>query len=192
MCVSPLSLLRVALCVRFVAVRDTETRRARQQQQANANAAVEAALQAQQEETTRRADDYKGGSRNAKYYNSAVVPCTGVENSGIERMPVRVLKKKKRYASIPSEHPPVRGKNVKITTSLVLSSMQLCDFAPDSQQPTLLQPRPQGWLLGRGGLASSQVRKYSVVNSVRAVVECNVYCVHAVIECCTLGIKVPS
>ena len=32
------------------------------------------------------------------------------------------------------------------------------------------------WLLGRGGLASSQVRKYSVVNGVHAVVDC----------CCTL------
>ena len=77
MCVSTLSLLPVALCARFVAVRDAETRRAWQQQQANANAAVEAALQAQQEETTRRAGDYKGGSRNAKYY-SDVVLCTKV------------------------------------------------------------------------------------------------------------------
>ena len=75
--VSPLSLLPVALCVRFVAIRNAETRRAWQQQQANANAAAEAALQAQQKETTRRAGDCKGGSRNAKYY-SAVVLCTKV------------------------------------------------------------------------------------------------------------------
>ena len=77
MCVSPLSLLPVAMCVRFVAVRDAKTRQAWQQQQANANATAEAALQAQQEETTRRAGDYKGGSRNAKYY-SVVVRCTKV------------------------------------------------------------------------------------------------------------------
>ena len=105
MCVSPLSLLPVALYVRFlvardaetrrdwrqqqagkckcsggggftgsaernVAVRDAEARRAWQQQQANANAAAEAALQAQQEETIRRAGDYQGGSRNAKHYGA--------------------------------------------------------------------------------------------------------------------------
>ena len=58
--VSPLSLPSVALCVRFVAVRDAEIRRAWRQQQA--------AFQAQQEGTTRRAGDYTGGSRNAKYY----------------------------------------------------------------------------------------------------------------------------
>ena len=74
MCVFPLSRLPVALCVRFVAVRDAETRRAWQQQQANANAAAESALQARQEETIRRAGDYKNGSRNANYY-SAVVLC---------------------------------------------------------------------------------------------------------------------
>ena len=77
MCVSPLSVLLIALCVRFVPVRDAETRRAWQQQQANANAAAEAALQAQKEETTRRAGDYKGGSRNAKYYSAGVL-CTEV------------------------------------------------------------------------------------------------------------------
>ena len=93
MCVSPLSLLAVALCVRFVAVRRfAETRRAWQQQQTNANAVVKSALQAQQKETTRRAGDYKGGSRNAEYY-SAVVLCTKVYNSGIISTPVRVLKK---------------------------------------------------------------------------------------------------
>ena len=50
MCVSPLSLLPVALYVRFLAARDAETRRTWKQQQANANAVAEAALQAQQEE----------------------------------------------------------------------------------------------------------------------------------------------
>ena len=50
MSVSTLSLLPVALCVRFVAVRDAETRRAWQQQHENANAAAEAAaLQAMHE-----------------------------------------------------------------------------------------------------------------------------------------------
>ena len=44
---------------------ERRTRRARQQQQANANAATEATLQAQLEETTRRAGNY-----------SAVVRCT--------------------------------------------------------------------------------------------------------------------
>ena len=58
-------------------------------------------------------------------------------------------------ASTSFEHPPVRGKNVEITTSLVLSSMHLCDFASVTQPPTLLQPRPRRLLLGRGGLASS-------------------------------------
>ena len=82
-------------------------------------------------------------------------------------MPVRVLKKK---------NPPVRGKNGKISTSLVLSSMHLCDFALVSQPPTRLQPRSHGWLLGRGGLASSYVNKYSVVNSVHAVVDCCTLC----------------
>ena len=73
--VYPLSLLPAVLCVRFLAVRDSKTRQAWQQQQANANAVAEAALQAQQKEMTRRPGDYKGGSRNAKYY-SAVVLCT--------------------------------------------------------------------------------------------------------------------
>ena len=49
------------------------------------------------------------------------------------------VKKKHLHASTLSEHPSVRGKNVKITTSLVLSSMHLCDFASISQPPTLLQ-----------------------------------------------------
>ena len=91
MFVRNVSLLRVVLRLRLVAARDTETRRARQQQQANANAAAEAALQAQHEETTRRAGNYNGGSRNAKFY-SALVLCTKVLNSGIRLMPVRVFK----------------------------------------------------------------------------------------------------
>ena len=44
--------------------------------------------------------------------------------------------------------------HLQMTMSLALSSMHLCDFASVSQPPTLLQPRPQGWLLGCGGLAS--------------------------------------
>ena len=55
-------------------------RRARQQQQANVNAATEATLQAQLEETTRRAGNY-----------SAVVRCTELLNRRTRRMPVRVL-----------------------------------------------------------------------------------------------------
>ena len=44
------SLLPIALCIRFVVLRDAETRRAWQQQQANVNAAAEAAaLRAMQE-----------------------------------------------------------------------------------------------------------------------------------------------
>ena len=93
MFVDNVSLLRVILRLRFVAARDTETRRARQQQQANENAAAEAALQARHEETTRRAGNYNGGSRNAKFY-SAVVLCTKFLNSGIRRMPVGVFKDK--------------------------------------------------------------------------------------------------
>ena len=84
------SLLRIILRLRFVAARDTETRRARQQQQASASAAAEAALQAQHEETTRPTGNYNGGSRNAMFY-SAVVLCTKVLNSGIRRMPARVF-----------------------------------------------------------------------------------------------------
>ena len=42
-------------------------------QQANTNAAAEVALQAQQKEKTRRAGDYKGRSRNAKYYSAVVL-----------------------------------------------------------------------------------------------------------------------
>ena len=60
MCVSPVSLLRVALCAPFVAARDAETRRARQQQRANAAATTTAALQARHEETTRVASEYEG------------------------------------------------------------------------------------------------------------------------------------
>ena len=67
--VSTPSLLPVALCVRFVAVRDAETRRAWQQQQANANAAAEAAaLQAMHEESTRLAGEHKGGRVTSNFY----------------------------------------------------------------------------------------------------------------------------
>ena len=59
------------------------TRRARQQQQANVNAATEATLQAQHEETTRRAGNY-----------SAVVRCTKLLNREIRRMSVRALETK--------------------------------------------------------------------------------------------------
>ena len=61
---------------------ERRTRRARQHQQANAHAAasVEAALQPQHEETTRRAGNY-----------SAVVRCTKLLNRGIRRMSLRVL-----------------------------------------------------------------------------------------------------
>ena len=62
---------------------ERRTRRARQQQQANVNAATEATLQAQHEETTRRARNY-----------SAVVRCTKLLNRGIRRMSVRVLETK--------------------------------------------------------------------------------------------------
>ena len=62
---------------------ERRTRRARQQQQANVNAATEAALQAQHEETTRRAGNY-----------SAVVRCTKLLNRGIRHMSVRVLETK--------------------------------------------------------------------------------------------------
>ena len=69
MSVSTLYLLPVALCVRFVAVRDAETRRAWQQQQANANAAAEAAsLQAIHEESTRLAGEHKGGRVTSNFY----------------------------------------------------------------------------------------------------------------------------
>ena len=53
MCVSPVSLLRVTLCVHFVAARDAETRRAQQQQRRNAAATAPAALLARHEKTTR-------------------------------------------------------------------------------------------------------------------------------------------
>ena len=69
MSVSTLSLLPVALCVRFVAVRDAETRRAWQQQEANANAAAEAAaLQAMHEESTRLAGEHKGGCVTSNFH----------------------------------------------------------------------------------------------------------------------------
>ena len=58
------------------------TRRARQQQQANVNAATEATLQAQHEETTRRAGKLR---------------CTKLLNRGIRRMSVRVLGTKSTF-----------------------------------------------------------------------------------------------
>ena len=64
-----ISLLPVALCVRFVALRGAETRRAWQQQQANVNAAAEAAaLRAMHEESTRLAGDHKGGRVTSNFY----------------------------------------------------------------------------------------------------------------------------
>ena len=63
------SLLPVALCVCFVALRDAETRRAWQQQQANINAAAEAAaLRAMHEESTRLAGEHKGGRVTSNFY----------------------------------------------------------------------------------------------------------------------------
>ena len=69
-------------------------------------------------------------------------------------MSVRVLETKSHRIYIFGASPNPRG-NVEITTSLVLSSMHLCDFASVTQPPTLLQPRPRRLLLGRSGLASS-------------------------------------
>ena len=63
------SLLPVALCVRFVALRDAKTRRAWQHQLANFNAAVEAvALRAMHEESTRLAGEHKGGRVRSNFY----------------------------------------------------------------------------------------------------------------------------
>ena len=63
------SLLPVALCVRFVALRDAETRRAWQQQQTNVNAAAEAAaLRAMHKESTRLAGEHKGGRVTSNFY----------------------------------------------------------------------------------------------------------------------------
>ena len=59
MFVSPMFLLRVILCVHFVAARDAETRRAQQQQRRNAAASAAAALQARHEETIRLTGEYK-------------------------------------------------------------------------------------------------------------------------------------
>ena len=62
-------LLPVALCVRFVALRDAETRRAWQQQQANVNAAAEAAaLRAMHGKSTRPAGEHKGGRVTSNFY----------------------------------------------------------------------------------------------------------------------------
>ena len=55
-----MSLLRVTVCVHFVAARDAEIRRGRQQQRGNAAATVAVALQAKHEETTRLAGEYRG------------------------------------------------------------------------------------------------------------------------------------
>ena len=60
MCVFPVSLLRVTLCVYFIATKDAETRRARQQQRRNAAATAAPALQARHDETTPLAGGYKG------------------------------------------------------------------------------------------------------------------------------------
>ena len=63
------SLLHVALCVRFVALRDAETRRAWNQQQANVNAAAEAVtLRAMHKESTRLAGGHKGGRVTSNFY----------------------------------------------------------------------------------------------------------------------------
>ena len=63
------SLLPIALCVRFVVLRDAETRRAWQQQHANVNAAAEAAtLRAMREESTRLAGEHKGRRVTSNFY----------------------------------------------------------------------------------------------------------------------------
>ena len=63
------SLLPIALCVRFVVLRDAETRRAWQQQQANVNAAAKAAaLRVMQEESTRLAGEHKSGRVTSNFY----------------------------------------------------------------------------------------------------------------------------
>ena len=64
----PVFLLHVTLCLHFVAARDAETLRARQQQQANTVAVAEAALQAQHEETTRLAGEFKGECRTPNFF----------------------------------------------------------------------------------------------------------------------------
>ena len=51
-------LLRVTLCLHFVAARDAETRRAREQQRGNVAATAAAALQARHEETRQLAGKY--------------------------------------------------------------------------------------------------------------------------------------
>ena len=83
MSVSTLSLLPIALCVRYVAVRDAETRRAWQQQQANANTAAEAAaLQAMHEESTRLAGGHQGRSVTSNIYlEGTAVLCKKMEIS---------------------------------------------------------------------------------------------------------------
>ena len=53
------SLLRVTLCLYFVAARGAETRRAWQQQRGNVAATATVVLQARHEETTRLVSEYK-------------------------------------------------------------------------------------------------------------------------------------
>ena len=75
MCVSPVSLLRVTLCVHFAAARDAEARRARQQQRRNAAATAAAALQARYEETTRLAGEYKGECVTSNFFVERTALC---------------------------------------------------------------------------------------------------------------------
>ena len=71
--VSTLTVLPVALCVRFVALRDAETRRAWQHQQANVKAAAEAAaLRAMHEESTRLPGKHKSGRVTSNFYLAKV------------------------------------------------------------------------------------------------------------------------
>ena len=68
------ALLPVALCVRFVALRDSETWRAWQQQQANVNAAAEAAaLRAMHEKSTRLAGEHKSGRVTSNFYLAKII-----------------------------------------------------------------------------------------------------------------------
>ena len=105
---------------------ERHTRRARQQQQASVNAATEATLQAQHEETTRRAGNY-----------SAVVRCIKLLSRGVRRMSVRVLETKSQRVlhilSIPQSADQMpklqrRSSSVRCTyaTLLPLHSRQRC------------------------------------------------------------------
>ena len=63
------SLLHIAMCVRFVVLRDAETRRAWQQHQANVNAAADAAaLRAMHEGSARLAGEPNGGRLTSNFY----------------------------------------------------------------------------------------------------------------------------